>query len=68
MAADRFHQGKIAGGAGDPLAFLAIAGPDDLADPLAERPSLVLELRAALPVGAGEIVADLLEAVHFDAQ
>ena len=38
MRANRLDQREIAGGAGDPLAFLAISRADDLADPRAQVP------------------------------
>ena len=58
MGAHRLDEGEVAGRPRDPLALGAIAEPDDLADPLAQRPALVAELIEPLGVGGGDVVAD----------
>ena len=53
MRPNRADQSKIAGFARDPLAFLAIAAADDLADTLAERRRLALAARLLRDGGNG---------------
>ena len=66
MAPNGFDQGEIAGLPGNPLAFRAIAKPDDLADPLAERAALALELAEPLGVGRRDILPNALNRIAFD--
>ena len=66
MAAYGFDQSEIAGLPGDTLPFRAIAKPDDLADPLAERPALALELAEPLGVGRRDVLPDALNGIALD--
>src|SRR5687768_2325125 len=67
VGADCLDQSEIAGLARHPLAFGAIAEPDDLADPLAERPSLLAELAEPTGAGGGHVMANLPDCVRLGA-